>query len=319
MADVTRVAFRNGKKRTEPITIVYITGREDPHLEWLMDSLERQTGSQDHIELVVVDAYGRSASAIGYRPIRAVRKLIETMPKPSIWQGPHRITAHDFYANSNARNTGIALCRTGYICFLDDRCRLLPGWFETVQRGARKRSSVLCGTYTKLENDGPFIDHRRDREPDGLRNCSGGWCFGCNIALPLEWALEVNGFEEGCDPVGLEDCMFGLMLANAGYRIDFVVEMCVELDRRGPRHPPNFPRHDKGKEPCKSVAIEERYRSRTRTEFTPNLTKIREQLSRGKGFPLLDPSVDYRDWYDGSAIRNMAMSEEDRNIAEARR
>jgi hypothetical protein len=294
-------------------SISYITAREDPRLDWLVDSLERQVHSKDEIELIVVDALGRPAREIGFRSIKTVTRLVETRPKPSIWQGPHRVTAHDFYANANARNTAIALASTDYMCFLDDRCSLDPGWLDVVRRGERKRSSVLCGTYTKRENRGFAVDHRRERELRGKRDCSGGWCFGCNIALPLDWALKINGFEEGCDPVGLEDCVFGHMLSNAGYRLDFVVEMSVQLDRSGPVHPPNFPRQDKGVSPKdKSHALEARFTSRKRTEFTPDLKKLRAELARGGSFPVPDPKADYRDWYDASPLKCASMSIVDR-------
>jgi glycosyltransferase involved in cell wall biosynthesis len=294
------------------ITIGYITAREEPHLEWLIAGIEKQASKKDEIELIVVDALGRSASAIGFRAIKPIKKLIETRPKPTIWQGPHRITPRDFFANANARNTALVLCSTSYICFLDDRCRLEAGWLEQVRRGERKRESVICGPYDKHEDWGVSLDHRRQRKPRGLKNCSGAWCFGGNFALPLDWALEINGCEEGCDPVGLEDCVFGHMLANAGRRIDFVIEMSVQQDRRGFVHPLNFPRQDKGQSPNdKSHALEDRFRGRKRTEFTPDLKALRERRARGGSFPIPDPKSDPRDWYDGSSIRDAGMTREE--------
>ena len=76
------------------ITIAYITAREEPHLEWLCAGIEQQARSDDKIELIVVDALGRPATAIGYRPVKAIKKLVETRPKPTIWQGLHHVTAH---------------------------------------------------------------------------------------------------------------------------------------------------------------------------------------------------------------------------------
>lgn len=287
------------------ITIGYITARDEPHLEWLLGDLEIQAQPGDEIELIVVDALGRPASAIGFRPIRSISRLVETRPKPTIWQGPHRVTAHDFFANANARNTVIALCSTTYLCFLDDRCRLDPGWLDVVRRAERRRRSVICGPYDKYEDRGLSPDHRRSRSPRGKRNCPASWCFGGNFALPLDWLLEVNGCEEGCDPVGLEDCVLGHMLSNAGHRIDFSIEMSVRQDRRGPVHPPDFPRQDKGQSPNdKSHAIEKRFYGRRRTEFTPNLIQLRAELAQGGSFPVPDPRVDYRDWYDGSLVRD---------------
>lgn len=295
------------------ITITYITAREEPHLEWLCDGIEQQAKSVDRLELIVIDALGRPAKAIGYRRVKAIKKLIETKPKPSIWQGPHRITSHDFFANANARNTAIVLCSTDYICFLDDRCKLDPGWLEQVRLGEKKRKSVICGPYDKREDWGVSVDHRRQHAPQGKQNCGGGWCYGGNFALPLKWLLEVNGCEEGCDPVGLEDCVLGHMLENRGRRIDFIVEMSVQQDRRGFVHPLNFPRQDKGQSPDdKSHALRDRFFPRKHTEFTPDLKKLRKLVDKKKPFPIPDPNGDHRDWYDGSSIRGVGLTKEER-------
>jgi len=300
------------------VTVAFITAREEPHLEWLCDGIEQQAKKGDKIELIVVDALGRPATAIGYRPVKAITKLVETRPKPTIWQGAHRITAHDFFANANARNTAIVLCSTGYICFLDDRCRLDPGWLDQVRLGAKKRASVICGPCDKHEDWGVSVDHRRQREPQGKRNCGGGWCYGGNFALPLKWLLEVNGCEEGCDPVGQVDCVLGHMLENVGRRIDFVVEMSVQQDRRGFVHPMNFPRQDKGSSPhAKSNALRDRFFPRKRTEFTPDLKKLRRLIDKGEPFPIPDPNGDHRDWYDCSLIRGIGITAEER-VARAR-
>lgn len=295
------------------ITIGYITAREQPQLNWLIDGLEQQARSGDKIELIVVDALGRPAKDIGFREIKAITKLIETRPKPSLWQGPHRITAHDFFANANARNTAIVLCSTDYICFLDDRCRLDSGWLDQIRRGEKKRESVICGPYDKHEDWGVSVDHRRQNAPQGKQNCGGGWCYGGNFALPLKWLLEVNGCEEGCDPVGLEDCVLGHMLENVGRRIDFIVEMSVRQDRGGFVHPLNFPRQDKGLAPNdKSHALRDRFFPRKRTEFTPDLKELRKLVDKKKKLPVPDPNGDHRDWYDGSSIRGIGISANER-------
>ena len=110
--------------------------------------------------------------------------------------------------------------------------------------------------------------------------------------------------------------MFGYMLSNAGYRLDFVVEMSVQQDRcdqRGYLHPSKFPRQDKGLAPDdKSHAVEARFSVRKRTEFTPDLVALRKGMKRGETFPLPDPNMDYRDWYDGSAIRGAEMTSQER-------
>jgi glycosyltransferase involved in cell wall biosynthesis len=285
------------------LTIVYITGRKDPHVEWMAEGLRRQVRNGDEIHLVVIDTFGRDALALGIRP-DFFKDVVTTLPKPTIWQGAHRVTSVDWWANSNARNTGIALCKTDFVAFLDDRCRLGTSWLEAVRQSEQKRDSVIVGAYEKRENGRFTVDHRLHQFPKGKINCGGGWLYGCTFALPLEWCLEANGFEEGCDGLSGEDYIFGFMLENNGHRIDFAPSLFVSLERSAP-HTNTYVRRDKGVSPNdKSHAAIARFRSRKRSEFTPDLRKLRQQLAQGGAFPVPDPTIDYRDWYDNALIRD---------------
>lgn len=285
------------------LTIVYITGRKEPHLDWMASDLRQQRQAEDEIHLVVVDAHARSPDLHGITP-GLFADVVVSRPKPNIWQGPHRVTSVDWWANSNARNTGIVLCKTDYVAFLDDRCHLGPRWLEVVRQAERKRDSVIVGAYEKHENGKIIVDHRLQECPQGKNNCGGGWLYGCTLALPLAWCLEANGFEEGCDGLSGEDYIFGFMLENNGHRIDFVSSMFVSLERSS-AHSNTYVRRDKGVPPNdKSHAALDRFRGRKRTEFTPDLRAMREQLARGGAFPVPDPAGNHRDWYDGSFIRD---------------
>lgn len=295
---------------TTSVSVVYITGRLQPHLEWLIDGIEDQAEPGDAIELIVVDARGRPAEAIGFRPIPAIRRVVATPPKPCPWQGPQRVTPLDWWAVSNARNTGIALCQSDHVVFLDDRCRIGPAWLDVVRRSIATRSSVLAGAYDKLEVDGQggtrvSVDHRVKIHPGGLADCGGGWLYGCAVAMPLEWALEVNGFEEGVDSLSGEDYLFGMMLGNRGRRVDFEPRLHVSQDRTdGADH--GMRRTDKGSPPAdKSHAALERFGRLCRTEFTPDLRDLRGRIAAGGGFPDVDRGRRHVDWFDGQPIEDM--------------
>lgn len=315
---------------TTKVTICYCTSRPDPAFDRFLSSLRAQVQPTDEIDLVVVD------SLLGKRPLELLAKaswsslfhFVEvTLPYPTVWQGSRRVTQRDWWALGAARNTALVLARRDYVAFVDDRCTLGPGWLASVRKGERDRASVLAGSYEKTEHDPNFIDPetgargrswtttdaRLRASPRGAVNVPGGWCFGCTFALPLTWALDVNGHEGGVDGLGGEDSVFGAMLVNSGRRIDFVPGLFVSLDRPvGTDH--GCRRIDKGKSPAdKSHAALKRFATRMRTEeaFTPNLRELRSAEVAGAGLSteptwgLLDADGDPIDWFDGQKIKEM--------------
>jgi hypothetical protein len=292
------------------LTISFLTGRAAPQLDWMLASLIPQLVADDEIEVLVIDMLGRSPEDLGTSscPCRNVRVRVE-LSKPTAWQGKHRVTSCDWWAKSSSMNTAFVLCDTDYVAFVDDCCRLGPRWMETVRRGESSRNSVLAGTYDKIERGRVSHDHRRLLSPSGKPNCGGGWLYGCTFALPLAWALEANGAEEGCDGMGTEDYIFGFMLENNGHSIDFVPDLAV-VQERPENATPGIPsislrRTDKGTSPHdKSHAALARFKGRTSTEFSPDLRALRALRAAGQlTWPLPDP--DLRDWYDGQLVREM--------------
>lgn len=303
------------------LTIAYFTSRQEPKFEWFMDSLINQLEPNEVVDVIIVDLLNDHREwrlNPAYFKLDNVR-LTTTMPKPNIWQGAHRITKEDWWAMSNARNTAFVLCQTPWIACLDDRCVLMPGWLEAVKQ-AMAGNYAVCGAYTKrsgLVVERGFIrsydkvlgeDPRLIMAPQGKKNCPGGWMFGCTFALPLEWALQVNGFEEGMDGLGMEDVIFGLMLKNAGYQINFDPQMRMIEDRTEGQtacgRDPNgvMKKTDKGISPKdKSHAALDRFGNSKQTQFTPNLRTMRDE--REFKIPLQDGS--YIDWYDGQDIKTL--------------
>ena len=293
------------------LTIIYATSRHEPEFHWFYDSVRRESDCQ----IIVIDPQcvnGRNGQqGISCHP-----------PKPTVWQGPHRLTKEDYWAKSNALNTGICLCRTDWLMCVDDRSVLLPGWFARIQ-AAMSGGYGVCGSYEKRHNlkvengvitdwgtlaaGDPRIvrDHRADFAP-AVKDSPGSWWFGCVNALPLEWALQVNGYEELLDSASMEDSMFGLMLANNGFPIKYDPQLKLIEDRTPERCGPAMKRtskerwpHDTEDKLHKALA---RFGVRKRTEHHWDLRAIRAAVLRGEPFPPADRPT--HDWHDGQAIRD---------------
>jgi len=308
-----------------PLTIIYITARYEPRVEWFLDSLYRQPGGPD-CKVIIVDPFRKPAENASVRVVN---------PKPTVWQGPHRLTKQDWWAASNARNTGICLCETPWVSFLDDRSVLVPTWLEAVE-AAMEGLYVVCGPYEKVHNlvvqmgratemdklsdyctwDGKKTDGKDSRvayvEDHYLHhkhlsnpyNAPGEWTYGCSLALPLEWALQVNGFPETMDGASGEDYVFGLMLQNNGFPIKFDLRMKMIEDRTPGTLHPTMIRKDKGVSPNdRSHWLLDMHRPLRRAPHQWDLRQVRAAAMAGRGFPV--STWPNRDPYDGEPLSNM--------------
>lgn len=244
---------------TPKLSVVYITFRRHPHLEWFVNSLHTQvsTGTggitEGHIQLVIVDAQLWNADYAEERR-REVRDIVggrfadafrHVPPKDNPWQGPARLTSKDYFVAGNARNTGAAYAIHGYLAFVDDTSVLLPTWLETVMRAARERR-IVAGAYKKATQlevgaDGGVVsattpagcvDSRWGMGRDGeFVEISGGQLFGCSFGCPLDDYLEADGQDDYVEAAGGEDYIFGLRLENMGRKMYYARSMLTyELD-----------------------------------------------------------------------------------------
>src|SRR5438309_7276872 len=95
-------------------TIAYMTARRDCRVEWFRDSLARQILPTDDIQVVIVDFFHTE------RRWSILEGWLHVPPKPTVWQGPHRLTNKDFFAPSNARNTALCYATGSHIAYVDD-------------------------------------------------------------------------------------------------------------------------------------------------------------------------------------------------------
>lgn len=305
------------------LTVVYITSRPESNYDWFLDSLINQAESlNEDIHIILVD-YGLFLLPIDRKPHfrhHQITTCTQTSPKPTVWQGVHRITKSNWWAASNARNTGICLCQTDWIAFVDDRCVLTTTWLQSV-REAMDGNYVVFGSYEKrhgmtVENGiikhGGIVQAVDGRETYAMAEwkgetphaCGGEWAFGCTLALPLELALQVNGYDENCDGLSMEDVIFGVMLQNNGFDLRYDYRMKIIEDRTPEHCGPAMIRRDKGISPNdKSHALLNSLKGLKSSSHPINLRQIRADVLAGKPFPA--PWGPTHDFWDHQPVSEM--------------
>jgi Glycosyl transferase family 2 len=292
------------------LTVVYVTARHKPETQWFHDSLFRELGGDySNTDVIIVNTYAPGL-------LRSGSHLISTPPKPTIWQGEHRITKEDWWAKCNALNTGIALCDTEWIAFVDDRCVLAHGWLQCVQ-DSMIHGYAVCGSYEKRAGmgvsngeiiwEGEFLGGD-DRPQRGFPVPTKDW-YGGSCAMPLEFALRVNGFPEWLnDGLGFEDVAFGILLRNNHLPMYYDSRMKIIEDRtpgeiggalkRGSKPSPNEDKYQ-----AKDYRILSIMNSSVNSGNPFDISKLREDVLRGEPFP--PPCASHYDWFDNQPISEM--------------
>lgn len=211
------------------ITVILVTKRLEPHIDWALESLKTQTFKD--FEYIIVDGFWK-------RRKDAVKELIEksgiSFPcthiedKPSIWKGRRP-------AICNARNTGLTFANGKYIVFCDDNCKMPPNWLE-MHLEWLKKGYIVAGTWTvykSIDNNGKGTDMYEPEYRSTVVNepkvVTGGWLYGTNFSFPLDVALNINGFDEHLDgELGQDDIDFGVRAERRGYGVMYVPGCYVE-------------------------------------------------------------------------------------------
>jgi len=215
------------------IDIVFATGREEPGFDWFADGLARQLGDGDDVRVIVVDAHHSPARGRRFAREAGGRfAVIHRPPKPSPWQGPHRLTRAEYFAAASARNTGLVHARAPYVVFVDDCSVPMPGWWTGMKRAAAA-GEIVTGAYRRAWTmrveagvlvDARINDDRRDARwsfGDDARPMpvAGNHLYTPSMGAPRERLVSINGFDELCDSTACEDWQLGVRLANAGETI----------------------------------------------------------------------------------------------------
>lgn len=305
------------------LTVCYITCRKNHQFEWFMESLCSQIRDGDEVHVIQVNEHQGVSETLPPPKVvsppkwSAVKSIRYVCPKPSVWRGKYRLTKEPWWAISNAKNTGICLCETEWYATVDDRSVLVPTWLEAVKL-AMQNNYVVAGAYEKVHNlkveNGVILSY--DKPGDGMdfrypkngrlhpQMIGGNSFYGCTGALPMEWCLEVNGFDETCDSLGLEDCLFGSMLDNLGKPFFYDPRMKLVEDRTPSELEPPPLRTDKGVSPNdRSHMLKRNLENLKRASHEWDLRTIREKVLKGGEFPI--PSGPIVDYFDGERLQDM--------------
>lgn len=296
------------------ISIGYITSRLVCNLDWFVDSLARQLGPKDWVEIFVVDRW-----TTGRTPMRPVTRNVWVAfvePKPTVFSGEHRVTREDWWSKSNSINTFLCCANHDYVVMVDDRAVIGPDWLQAVRRAADEKY-VMCGAYQKrwgMTVEGGIIKHGgiikgEDARADGrtgLIPCGGEWFFGACTGASLEHWLKINGAPERCDGMSFEDVISGMLMQNNGFPMYYDARALMIQDRTPDAIGTSIRRSSKERHPHDTAdkahtMLREVRAGQMQSHNNFDLRYLRDHIMAGGKFPLPDP--EQKDWFDNQPIK----------------
>jgi hypothetical protein len=316
---------------TPKITICTTTLRKQPRFKETADSLFKAPKPQIEWEWLVVDGilwYEKNRREELEEAVAGRFTFRHVVPKPSLWQGPHRLTSKDYWDACSARNTAFIAATHPYVVFIDDCMEVDEFWFYQILT-AYTQDLAYAGTYSSLNTNRRPIsggeDHRKTQCPS-TQMVYGGWLYGMNMGVPLNKALNVDGYDETYSGQGgVEDCDFGVRLDRAGCKVIWLPESMVYqlMDSHEPVcgyaggaskevgfKAPLKPKERKLKNGMVRFANEfltERLMTEDVKRYLPlkmrNIRELRKLYWEGKPLPV--PSWPSTDWRDGQRLEDM--------------
>lgn len=315
---------------------------------WFLHSLSRELGADfTNVRVVIVDIWAQAMDDWTQSDVDARRtevsvlaghlqipanQLFHIPPKPCVWQGPARLTAVNWFAASNARNTAVCMAPDGWIAFVDDVSVLRPGWGKAVRRAMEGDGwQVTCGAYRKVRDlvveDGEIkswnphevddgkggkvdagMDNRYGSGSDGPVACTGNWMYGCSLVAPVKAFLDTNGWPEYADGMSFEDVLEGIALQKKGYMFAYDRTMMTFESEELHAQLPVMRRTDKGQSPMDKSHAALRMQQGG-TGWNENyfgawgITGLRERVLAGEPFPMC--GIPQHDWFDSQPINEM--------------
>lgn len=310
------------------LSIAYFTSRKNPLIEMFFDSLDRElAGDYTDKRIIVVDFWAEDDGRAEYVRSKAnddQRKvLVHVPPKPSRFQGKHRVTKDHWWDAASARNTALCLAPDGFLAYFDDLSVLLPGYGKQLRLAMTKPGVITLGAYQKVKNlnvvKGDIIsfekfdggmDHRygygRDHDP---LPCSGQWLYGCSLVGNTEAFLITGGWPEAISQsLSMEDVLQGLMSEKMGYRFQYDRSMMTYESEE--HHHSDFVirRSDFGVSPNDKSHAALRIIQQG-SGFHPNyfgeegIRGLRKRILAGEPFPV--PQIPCHEWWTGKPLEEL--------------
>jgi len=197
----------------------YVQDDQQTFLEATAESLKAQTFPPEDFEWIIVDVWAEKRRKM-LKADRYSFTIKHVKEKPSLWHGLTEPPGWEsevkppFPTPCNARNTGILLAEGELLVYADDTVLLMPRFLEVAWSWYR-RGYALKGYRHKFTEDMRIDREFGDlwKDPGRVKSHSLLHIWGHILAVPLEWELEVNGWEEfldGC--IGAEDIEHGARL-----------------------------------------------------------------------------------------------------------
>lgn len=217
---------------THNLTICIVTCRQNPQLDWVFNSPQVEGASLLAVSSMISTVHTDTFNG----------RTCKIVPPKTPYFSKHQINKS--WTKSASLNTALCYCQTEWILFLDDRSILVAGFIDAV-KCAMAGNYVMAGSYEKrtgivfsngaITKSGSVIETDQRPEQCNGQNpvkAPGIWLYGCVTLLPLEWALNVNGWSETwTNGIGFEDAIMGLTLERNNYPIYYDQRAKVIQDR----------------------------------------------------------------------------------------
>lgn len=181
------------------LSVIIPTRNRSAYLRGTLDSIEKQTLSQDEFEVIVIDNGSTDdTKEVTNSFTSKIRNLVYFYDdSPGLHVGRHR---------------GLKLAKADILVYADDDIIAFPSWLQAIEETFHESTVALVGgkDLPKYEADPPFWVKEKWYKlceyghcmfelslidfGDEIKEISPSYVFGCNFSIRKEVLMETNGF-----------------------------------------------------------------------------------------------------------------------------